>query len=238
MSNATTWSVANAGVAALQQDEVLHHQAGADEQHEGEGDLRDHQAVAERCRRRWWCADRLRARPMRARAPQPDERPEAAHDADRHRHGGGERQDASVDLNRRRARQLSAGQRDEGPHGPAGPAGGPARRRPPRARALARAAARGPLAGAQREPDGQLAPAGHAGREQQVRRRSRTRSAGRAAPRPISTCSEPRTTADDLPIRPDVHAVVVAELARQRLSQRAHLGSLARSGVTPSFRRA
>ncbi len=220
---------ADARVAIAQQDEILDEQARADQQRERRRDFGDDERVAE-------TAARDAAGPQIAfahgggelRHPQARERPQSAEEAGRGGDAGREPQDARVDGDRRRARQLRAGEDDEGAHDPDGKqnAEGTARERQQQAldRHLAREIGGG---GAERDANGHFAAACESGREQQVghvRARDEEHAQHRAEEH-----AQRRPDASDRRLEQRLHvdAVIVLELTRECLAERAHLGGRA-----------
>ena len=165
-----------------------------------------------------------------SRSAERDERPDSAEHADAERDDRREREHAPVDRDGGRARQLAAGEGDERADDP--------RREQHAERAagggeqhafhgeLARQVAR---PGAEREADGQFAAPRHARGEQQARdvRAGDQQEEEHGAEQHLERRAH---AADDgFGVRADVDAVVVAELARQRVAERAHLGRGARA---------
>jgi hypothetical protein len=159
----------DSGVSRLQHQQVFHEETAADEQGERHRDFRDDQAVAylagATARARVTFAD---GRHELARA-HPRERPEAAEDPDAECYHRREQQDASVDRDRRRTRQLIARQDNERLQQPERQRDAQQTARPGEQNSLGEQLPR-QIAGsrAQREADPELTAPRQAGGEEQV----------------------------------------------------------------------
>ena len=183
----------DAGVAALEQQQVLHHQPGADEQREGDGDLGDDQAVAER-RAAAAAGARVPFAQRRGQRlqPQAQQRRQAADQADqRSTMTAVNASDAAVDRESspraagcwRRARRTRARSRSR--------AAGRARRRRARAAATRTSAGGRRPAARRRARAGPRSRAAATGRTPAAGwRRWRRRSAARRAPRPSAPAAD------------------------------------------------
>ena len=214
----------------LQQHEILHEQARADEQCEREGNLTRHQAVS-------YASAGAAARPQIAFAnhrrqlarAQQQKRPESAEDTDGERDDGGKEQHAPVDRDGRRARELSPGQdeeRSEYPlrHRETEDAAGQ-REQHALGGQLAREIA---LPRAEREPNRQFTLARETRGEQQIGdiRAGDQQDEEHGAEQDVQRRAH--GSDDRLGVRLDVHAMIGRELARERVAQRSHVGGGAR----------
>ena len=108
----------DAGVAPFEEQQVLHHQAGADQQRERDGDLADHETIAEGSPAAGGPRVSFPQRRGQGLQLQPEERGEPADQTDENRRGGRECQHARVDVNRRRTWKIVRGEHDEHAHDP------------------------------------------------------------------------------------------------------------------------
>ena len=214
----------DAGVSLLEQHQVLQQQSCPDQQRERQRDLGDDDSVAERrataCRARIGFANRRRERAD----SQPHHRPQSAEHADEGGDASGEGEHAAVDVHGVGSREQVGGEHEEDPDDPR------REQQPQRAareredEGLARELTRDvAIARAKREANGQLAPTRETGGEQKVGdvRASDQQDEEDRAEENLERRSD--VADDDFVVRPDVDAVVVAELDRERPAQRAHL---------------